>query len=362
MIARVPVLAVLFLVGSFLTPGDQQVFAQSPSAVYSVADIAVDEFSSTTTIAREEALRGAVRDGWQRLSVRLVVGDAGSVATLDAETLESLVQGIEIIDEQLSPGRYVGMITVHYTRSPVLDVLRQSGVEFLSEPGPVLVVLPLFESTGMPVLWRAGNAWLSAWQKSTDAGDSIEFVVPVGGLGDIGTIGVDDVLAEDRTRLADFRKRYNADGVLVARARYANGMLQVTLEWHDSIGSRSVPGYSAILNQDTANGKPPDLVESVMAVRKSLSDHWADLHLAPPGAPQEVIVDLKISRLDDWVDARRRLRALAAIQRVIPRIITRDRVQMQIHYTGTLENLGTHLRRVGLELSDAQGAWIISIH
>ncbi|HTG39962.1 heavy-metal-associated domain-containing protein [Sphingomonas sp.] len=147
--------------------------AQDGSGSFEVSGVTVDVSGSSADAARTGGWRLAQRKGWSMLSQRLT-GKAGS---LPDSTLDSLVTGIVVENEEIGPGRYIARLGVLFNRNRAAEILGVSG--FLTR-SPPLLVLPLMRSGGVVTTFERDNEWVDAWARFRTGNTTIDYIRPAG--------------------------------------------------------------------------------------------------------------------------------------------------------------------------------------
>ena len=99
---------------------------------YEVSGIAVDISAKTAEAARLGGWRLAQRKAWVQLSKRL----GGGGGLVSDGTLDSLVSGIVVENEQIGPQRYIAKLGVLFDRSKAGGILGVSSQIMRSPPMP----------------------------------------------------------------------------------------------------------------------------------------------------------------------------------------------------------------------------------
>jgi hypothetical protein len=388
--------SILIVLVTFQTAG-------AAGQTFTIRNVAVDESAGDAQEARRIAIRAAQRVAWQRLVERMVTGDPSLVAEPDTETLETLVQSLEFADEKITTGRYRAAITVRFRADGVLGWLEQSGVPHASAPSPVILVLPVLQTLDGNQLWEEGNPWLAAWQRRPGFGYTVELVSPVADFDDLVAIDTDAVLSGDWIAMQTLLARYQADGVLVALARVSGDQVTQTLTWYESARGENIPvdfqlapvvdepaayptqdviidtsildevgeltndlgdvveevGDTVIIDSEILPAGQVDYAAAVDIARQRVNDYWTASNQAPEGPEAVMVAEVPIRNLSEWVDIRSRLARPAALNQALPLVVSVDHVRVLLRYVGTLEDLRSGLRRVGLNLTAQGNTWII---
>lgn len=141
---------------------------------FEVSGVTVDVTAKSAEAARTAGWRIAQRKGWALLARRLGVAGAG----VSDATLDSLVSGIVVENEQIGPTRYIARLGVRFDRDRAAALL---GVSAALTRSPPLLLLPIEWSGGAPVAFERESEWLKAWARFNNGTSSIDYVRPAGG-------------------------------------------------------------------------------------------------------------------------------------------------------------------------------------
>ncbi len=379
------VLAGLFTVVLVLAAFPSEAFATGQT--FTVRDVAVDESAGDAQEARETALRSAEVIAWGRLIVSMSGANASQVGQPDSQALQSMVQSLEFADEKITTGRYRALVTVRFSSDAVIGWLESFGVAHASTPTPTLLVLPVLETDEGPVLWlEEGNPWLAAWQRNRGSGNIVSVVAPVADLDDLLAIDEAGAMEGNWATMKELLGRYGADGVVVAVARSTSDRINQTLTWYESPSGTNIPVMGAVaadLSETPASvetvatdgttvistapvtGSGDYAADPVAAgnydgaveqARASLDSFWS----AATAGPEAVMVaEVSIRSLNEWVSIRNLLAMPVVLSQSLPLVVGVDRVRVLLRYAGTLEQLRTGLRQVGLNLMAQGDTWLI---
>lgn len=322
--------------------------------VYVIRDVPVDETAGTAEEARRIAMDRAESEAWNRLVLRLVApADQGRVPRPSGSELDGMVQSVEISDERLTASSYKALVTVRFRRDAVQGLLQSSGIAHAQDPAPVLLVLPVMGEGADAVLWSDANPWLRAWQRQTAGGRVIDIIVPFADLEDMGAIDAQRAAAGDWAAMQQIMARYQADGVLVARAQGTDAAMTLDVDWYEEPQGRAVSVDPVTGSGDAA------WAAAVDAVRRGVDAQWSAVSTVPAGVEATLIAEIAIRNLAEWVDIRRRLDRPAAVLEAQPLVIGSGRVRLLLRYVGELQQLQAGLRQSGLALQQQGPDWII---
>lgn len=338
--------------------------AQSIDA-FTVSGIAIDSTAETANEARGVALSSGQREALGRLMRRLTLREYyPQLPNLEDSSIASLVQGIEIQGEKTSSRRYLADLMVSFKKNEVRALLRGSGVPFSETPSRPLLVLPVYEAAGARNLWDDPNPWWAAWQARAEQESVVPFVVPVGDLTDVATIGARQALSGEAKPLAALAKRYGVEDVLVVHAVLRQDLaagiprLAVTLNRHGPEGStvvvESFSGVSRTMVDVLLERAADEIVVKI-------EENWKRLTLLRFENEGSLSARVPLSGIGDWVEIRSRLSRAAEISRVETIEINREAAQVALHYFGSPHQLAVTLAQRALDLVEEDGYWFVRL-
>ncbi|WP_245942369.1 heavy-metal-associated domain-containing protein [Sphingomonas gilva] len=153
--------------------GDRGVAPIDSSGSFEVSGINVDIRAKTAEAARLGGWREAQRRGWRMLSQRL----GGGGGSLPDSTLDSIVSGIVVENEEIGPNRYVARLGVLFDRARAGQLLGVGGNSLRSPP---LLVIPVQVSGGVAQVFETRTEWQKAWARYRTGNSAIDYVRPSG--------------------------------------------------------------------------------------------------------------------------------------------------------------------------------------
>ena len=140
---------------------------------FEVSGVAVDVAGKTADAARYGGWRLAQRKAWVQLSRRL-----GGGGTLVSDgTLDQLVSGIVVENEQIGTTRYVARLGVLFDRNRAGSLL---GVATDADRSPPMLVMPVQWSAGVGQVVERRSDWQLAWARFRTGNSSIDYIRPTG--------------------------------------------------------------------------------------------------------------------------------------------------------------------------------------
>jgi hypothetical protein len=162
--------------GIVLAQADDGVEQNSPfdsSGSYEVGGIQVDVTGKDANAARYAGWRLAQRKGWQLLSQRL----GGGGGSLSDSTLDSMVSGIVVENEEIGPNRYIARLGVLFSRARAGSMLGVSSVSSRSAP---MLLMPIEWSGGARIAYEQKTEWMDAWNRYRTGNSAVDYVKPAG--------------------------------------------------------------------------------------------------------------------------------------------------------------------------------------
>ncbi|MDO7842737.1 heavy-metal-associated domain-containing protein [Sphingomonas immobilis] len=212
---RLLLAAVLVASGGLLLAQDADVTTpsmQDATGSYEVSGIRVDVTGKTADAARLAGWRIAQRQGWLMLGKRLGVG-AGQVSD---GTLDSMVTGIIVENEQIGPNRYIARLGVLFSRGKAGAIL---GVAGDTQRSTQMLTIPIEYSGGAAIAFEQESEWQKAWARFRTANTSIDYVRPNGTGGDSLLLNLGQVTRPGRAWWRTVLDQYGSNDVLVPIVR-----------------------------------------------------------------------------------------------------------------------------------------------
>ena len=152
---------------------DQGLASADGSGSYEVGGIDVDVTGKSAEAARLAGWRIAQRKGWQMLSRRL----GGGGGMVSDGTLDDMVSGIVVENEQIGPNRYIARLGVLFSRAKAGGMLGVAAEATRSQP---MLTIPIEISGGAAVGFEQKTAWSDAWTRYRTGNSAIDYVRPTG--------------------------------------------------------------------------------------------------------------------------------------------------------------------------------------
>ncbi len=192
--------------------GSRGVAPVDGGGAFEVSGITVDTGGKTAEAARLGGWRLAQRKAWVQLSRRL----GGGGALVSDGTLDQLVSGIVVENEQIGPTRYIARLGVLFDRNRAGALL---GIAPNADRSPPMLVVPVQWSGGVGQVFEARSEWQQAWARFRTGNSSIDYVRPAGTGPDSLLLNVGQVTRPGRGWWRTIIDQYGAADVLIPSVR-----------------------------------------------------------------------------------------------------------------------------------------------
>jgi hypothetical protein len=183
------------------------------SGNYEVVGIPVDVGAPTADAARQAGWREAQRLAWVKLWARINNLPPTSAPHLSDSTLDGIVAGIVVENEQVSAHRYIASLGVLFDRARTGGMLGGAGGQVLRS-APMLVI-PVEWSGGAPVSFEEQGPWQHAWARFRAGSSPIDYVRPSGVDADSLLLNVGQAGRRGRSWWRMLLDQYGAADVIV---------------------------------------------------------------------------------------------------------------------------------------------------
>lgn len=140
---------------------------------FEVLGVEVDVTADSAEKARLEGWRRAQAQGWKMLWAKTNNRPISQAPNLSESVLNSIVAGIVIEQEQVSPRRYIARLGVLFDRARTGEMLGVPGLARRSAP---LLVIPVMRTGSTGYSFEFRNEWQRAWAHFRTANSPIDYV------------------------------------------------------------------------------------------------------------------------------------------------------------------------------------------
>ena len=338
------------------------VFAALPAAaveVFTVGPVPVDATAQTATAARDAGIREGERKAFRLLGERLVpAADWAKLPRADDAALSNMVQDFSVANERTSTVRYLADYTFRFRPDPVRRTLRQAGLSFAETPSKPVVVVPVLQRDGAPVLWDGVNPWRDAWGSRKTFEGLVPLIAPTGDLRDVEAIDAPQAVQNDGAALAKLAAVHGAgDGLLTIATIKPDGSVEtVTTRAGGTTGPRNL---RQSWKPNPGEGEADFLVRVANGVAAEVQEAWKRENLLRFGQDATLTAVVPLSDLADWVAVRDGLSGIAAVRRWELVSMTKQEAKLDIQYVGDPGQLRLALAQRDLALEEGSPFWTL---
>lgn len=272
--------------------GTRGVAPVDSGGAYEVGGVSVDVAGKTADAARYGGWRIAQRKAWVQLSNRL----GGGGALVSDGTLDSIVSGIVVENEQIGPQRYIAKLGVLFDRARAGSIL---GISAYADRSPPMLVIPVQWSGGVGQAFEQRTEWQAAWARYRTGNSNIDYVRPSGTGPDALLLNVGQTQRPGRGWWRTVLDQYGANDILIPVVRlyrqWPGGPVIGVFE------ARHGPDNAVIGRFTLRVGTPDGLPQLLDTGVKRMDDLYQqalrsgelrpDSSLSPPPPPEAAITD-----------------------------------------------------------------------
>ncbi|MDV7340184.1 DUF2066 domain-containing protein [Terasakiella sp. A23] len=341
------------------------IIGANAASPFEISGVYVDVTAENVTKARKQALRDGQNRAFEILLKRLTLrADKDFLPWVEPANQPQYIRDFSVSGEKTSAVRYLATLTYHFKPDAIRNLLKARGIPFAETISKPVLVLPLFDDAGQLSLWDEPNPWSAAWSSLSLNNGLVPIALPLGDLADISGLSAQQAATGDQAALQNMATRYDVNGVLVAQlvvvGRNTAGEptdidLVVNRIGGKNAGRSTNLGITALENETSG----AFLKRVAMLVSEGIEEAWKQDNLLQFGVADVLPVNLTIGNLQEWINVKKRLGTVAVVRRTELALLSRDTVQLNLHYIGNLEQLIGSLRQVDLDLTVQGESWAL---
>jgi hypothetical protein len=93
-----------------------------------------------------------------------------------------------------------------------------------------------------------------------------------------------------------------------------------------------------------------------------IEDGWKQANLIQFGQNSVMIAEMPLSSLNEWVEAQRRLKSIAIVQKVDLVLISRTEARFNLYYLGDAQQLRLALSQQDMSINEGEGSWTVGFN
>ncbi|WP_243455661.1 heavy-metal-associated domain-containing protein [Sphingosinicella sp. BN140058] len=147
------------------------------ASTFEVTGVEVDVAGPTAEKARQEGWREAQAKAWRALWAKTNGRPISEAPNLPDSTLNGMVSGIVVENEQIGPKRYIATLGVLFDRARTGQLLGVSGPVQRSAP---MLVIPVMLTGSSFQSFESRTEWQKAWARFRTVNSPVDYVRPTG--------------------------------------------------------------------------------------------------------------------------------------------------------------------------------------
>ncbi len=351
-------LLILSLFGIFLFS-----LSARASDVFEVKGIYVDVTGESVTEARKMAMRESQGRAFDIMLKRLTLKtDWELLPWVEPKERAQYIRDFSVSGEKSSDVRYLATYTYHFKADAIRSLLRSRNIAFAETTSKAVLILPLLEDGTRLSLWEEPNLWRDAWSELGTGSGLVPLALPLGDIADISGLPAQKALEAEPTGLMNMAQRYGVNSSVVAQMVVAgrneagepnNVDLIINRVGSPYEGRSTILGVAALEGEDTKTF----LKRAAQEVIDQIEESWKRDNLLQFGTADVVAVNMTIDSLGEWLDVKKRLQQVPVVRRVELALLSRNAVQLNLHFIGKLDQLIGNLHQVDLDLTVEGENW-----
>lgn len=330
--------------------------------VFTVSGLAIDATASTAALARDRALADGQARAFEVVFRRLVPRESwprrGEIGTPE---LARMIRDFSVDHERTSPVRYLAELTVRFEPDQLRQAFRAAGIPFAETRSRPVLLLPILDSAGVYALWDDPNPWRKAWDPALSGQGLVPLRLPAGDLRDMALIGAEQAVRGISERLAAMARRHQSGTVIVAVATRSplGDRYQVELRRHAFEPGETGPEVIRFqpFAREPGESEAEALTSIALGIAGWLEEDWKTRNLLRSGDVGELMAEVPLQGLDEWIGILRRLDAVAVVDSHHPVFLSRSLARIRIVHYGDLDQLVVALAQNDLRLSRGAVHW-----
>ncbi|NVJ90147.1 MAG: DUF2066 domain-containing protein [Methylocystaceae bacterium] len=331
--------------------------------VFEIKGVYVDVTADNVTEARKKAMAEGQERAFDLMLHRLTLKeDRGLLPWVEPSKRAQYILDFSVADEKTSAVRYLAKLTFHFKPDLIRNLLKERAIPFAETISKPILVLPLFKDGTRLTLWDEPNPWSAAWSKRPANNGLVPIALPLGDLEDISGLSARQAADADPAALLNMAQRYGVHSAVVAQlvvaGRDENGQPNDVDLIVTRVGGAN-EGRNTSLGIRAQEGETSEdfLKRVTMQVSDDIEEEWKRQNLLQFGQSNVLPVNLNITGLPEWLSVKKRLAKVAVVRRIELALLSKDTVQLNLHFIGNLDQLIGSLRQVDLDLTLEHESW-----
>lgn len=327
-----------------------QELADTPlDQLFTIRAITVDETDRSADRARRRALLDAEVQAYAKLLQKITQqADRDRLPELSVEERQTLISGIEFVDEQSSSRRYIATLNIRFEPDRVSRFLADYGVPHVLGTGRPVLVLHAHQKGLKQYLWDVDQAMLTAREEVDWLNRIRGYRFAHGSIRERLTMTSTEVFdfnVEQSNKITELNG-LRATTLIGSRIEYtADG--QEVLRYDFLATDSGVSGQGEILIDVNETSALVSMYDEILEV---IDGAWRERLLVDTASAGDLEVLVPSRSLDEFAEVQKRLSEVTLVQAVKTLSVAVPLSGLQLSYTGREDQLAMALRFEGLDL------------
>lgn len=327
---------------------------------YTIKNIQVQSKGTSASSAKDGALKNGRKEAFQIMIQKLVDKKQQDLfESTDDQTIEFLIDGVQVINEQMGPKSYKAIVSFDFNKERMSDFLRNKAVPFVVPVHKTVLVLPVFSDGAKTYLFEKENIWFDLWKKHSFNQALLTFVIPNGDLTDIGALDPEDALIGASHKIIALAQRYQVSAVIVPYVTVTqdgkNLNVRLDFQEYDSKGIQKANNIRShnLSELSTTTSKQKLLTRLLPVAIENIQDFCK----AQFGSTQEhnlVYLKVPTKSSDDYYKYIKLLNESTMVQEVQPVELSKEYSVLRVKTLYTLEDLLGYFKDRGYNFEASQ--------
>ena len=355
---------ILLVLAFLLVPS--MVWGQDDTS-YVVPDIEINITAGSIEATRREALLTTRQQGFERLLRALTLReDHPRLPQLASADVRLFAQGVDVNSERFTQDSYYALMSWRFDKKLVRELLQHLDIPFVGDDVGKVIILPIYSSAGVSLLWDDNNQWLQAWRVVPLVSPFYRHVIP-----DDAPLLSSETESDYYDDLKNLAQKRLAKRLVVAIATptyNADKQLSLlTIDGGEYQFSARLPvdTFSLFVTRQRKESEDDVFLRAAEITQEFLEQRWKKRNLVRFDAEQIVgNIDIKVlyQGFADWIDVKKRLQSNPSLSKMDVATLSRDHAVVNVFVSAGIEDFQRQLARQGLSLdyADDEDTWILS--
>lgn len=317
--------------------------------LFTIRAVKVDETAARASEARRVALAKVEIEAYEKLLSKITQPDGRArLPDLDAASIQSMISGIEVVDEQSSSRRYLATLDVRFEPGLVSAFLAEYSVPHVLGTGRGILIFHAHQRGLEQYLWQPSDAVMDARGQVDWLNRIRRYVFPRGEMAERAAITFGDVSALRSYDTSGIVQRYDVRAALLISSEWNGVGPNRHLAYRFLSTDEELQGDGVIAGHDNETAA---LAAMYVDVQDRIDSAWRSQLLVDTGTGGELTALVTTTDLSMLAVVRDRLIDVSLVNNVRTLEIGLPFSKIRFDYTGREDQLILALRYAGLNLS-----------